>query len=129
MTTQSDKLREDVRFRILRLLEENPEMSQRELAKEVGVSTGGIHYVLAALVDKGMLKMSNFSASENKKRYAYKLTPHGIVEKARLTRPFMIRKLAEYEALKAEIEEVRRDLSEQELAEIRAYLTTGNQSP
>ena len=126
MTTQRDKLREDVKFRILRLLQDNPEMTQRELAKEVGVSTGGIHYVLNALVEKGMLKLSNFTAAKDKRRYAYKLTPQGIAEKARLTRRFMIRKLAEYEALKAEIEEVRSDLSEQELAEIRAELKTGN---
>ena len=126
MTTQRDKLREDVKFRILRLLQDNPEMTQRELAKQVGVSTGGIHYVLNALVEKGMLKLSNFTASEDKRRYAYVLTPQGIVEKARLTRRFMIRKLAEYEALKAEIEEVRGDLSEQELAEIRSELKAGN---
>lgn len=122
MTTQSDKLREDVRFRILRLLEDNPEMSQRELAREVGVSTGGIHYVLTALVGKGMLKLSNFSASQNKKRYAYELTPQGITEKARLTRRFMIRKMAEYEALKAEIEDIQASLSEQDLAAMRADL-------
>ena len=126
MTTQRNKLREDVKFRILRLLQDNPEMTQRELAKQVGVSTGGIHYVLNALVEKGMLKLSNFTAAEDKRRYAYKLTPQGVAEKARLTRRFMIRKLAEYEALKAEIEEVRGDLSEQELAGIRAELKTGN---
>lgn len=123
MTTQRDKLREDVKFRILRLLQDNPEMTQRELAKEVGVSTGGIHYVLNALVEKGMLKLSNFTAAEDKRRYAYKLTPQGISEKARLTRRFMIRKLAEYEALKAEIEEVRGDLSERDFAEILTELS------
>jgi len=126
MTTQRDKLREDVRFRILRLLQDNPEMTQRELAREVGVSTGGIHYVLNALVEKGMLKLSNFTAAQDKRRYAYKLTPQGIAEKTRLTRRFMVRKLAEYEALKAEIDEVRGEMSEQELAEIRAELKTGN---
>jgi EPS-associated MarR family transcriptional regulator len=125
MTTQRDKLREDVRFRILRLLDENPQMSQRELAREVGVSTGGIHYVLTALVDKGMLKLSNFTASPHKGRYAYKLTPQGIAEKALLTRRFMIRKLAEYEALKAEIAEIGSDLSEQDMAAIRAERQAG----
>ena len=126
MTTQRDKLREDVKFRILRLLQDNPEMTQRELAKEVGVSTGGIHYVLNALVEKGMLKLSNFTAAEDQRRYAYVLTPKGVAAKADLTRRFMVRKLAEYEALKAEIEEVRGDLSEQELADIRAELNAGN---
>jgi len=128
ITTQRDKLREDVKFRILRLLQENPEMSQRELAKKVGVSTGGIHYVLSALVEKGMLKLLNFTAAKDKRRYAYVLTPSGIATKADLTRRFMIRKLAEYEALKAEIEEVQTDLSEQDLAEIRVELKTGNRS-
>ena len=64
MTTQRDKLREDVQFRILRLLQDNPEMSQRELAKAVCVSTGGIHYVLNALLDKGLLKMENVHRSQ-----------------------------------------------------------------
>lgn len=126
VATQSTKLREDVRFRILRLFQDDPEMSQRELAKAVGVSTGGIHYVLNALVDKGMLKVGNFTAAKDKRRYAYVLTRKGIFEKAELTRRFMIRKLAEYEALKAEIEEVGADLSEQELAEIRAVSKAGS---
>ncbi|MCC5987304.1 MAG: MarR family EPS-associated transcriptional regulator [Pararhodobacter sp.] len=122
MATQRDKLREDVQFRILRLLQDNPEMTQRELARAVGVSTGGIHYVLNALVEKGMLKLANFTAAADKRRYAYKLTPSGFAEKARLTRRFMLRKMAEYKALKAEIEEVRADLSAKELAEIRTKL-------
>lgn len=79
--------------------------------------------MLNALVEKGMLKLSNFTAAEDKRRYAYKLTPQGIAEKSRLTRHFMIRKLAEYEALKAEIEEVRGDLSEQDFAEILTKLS------
>ena len=66
MTTQRDKLREDVQFRILRLLQDNPEMSQRELAKAVGLSTGGIHYVLNALLDKRLLKIENFKTTEDK---------------------------------------------------------------
>lgn len=122
MTTQRDKLREDVQFRILRLLQDNPEMSQRDLAKAVGVSTGGIHYVLNALLDKGLLKLGNFTAAEDKRRYAYVLTPKGITKRAELTKRFLVRKLAEYEALKTEIEEVRGDLSESELTEVRAEL-------
>jgi EPS-associated MarR family transcriptional regulator len=129
MSTLRNKLREDAKFRILRLLDDNPEMSQRELAQAVGVSTGGIHYMLTALVEKGALKLANFTAAEDKRRYAYKLTPQGIAEKARLTRRFMVRKLAEYEALKVEIEVVRADLSEQDMAEIRAQLDRGPQTP
>jgi EPS-associated MarR family transcriptional regulator len=109
MTTQRDKLREDVQFRILRLLQENPEMSQRQLAKEVGVSTGGIHYVLNALLDKGLLKLGNFTASEDKRRYAYMLTPKGLSEKAALTQRFLARKRAEYVALKEEIDVLERE--------------------
>lgn len=122
MTTQRDQLREDVQFRILRLLQENPEMSQRDLAKAVGVSTGGIHYVLNALVEKGLLKLGNFTAAVDKRRYAYVLTPAGLAAKAKLTRSFLLRKMAEYEALKAEIDSVRGDLSEPELDKIRSEL-------
>jgi len=87
MTTQCNKLREDVHFRILRLLQDNPEMSQRELAKAVGLSTGGIHYVLNALIERGFVKLGNFTASEDKRRYAYVLTPKGIAQKAALPDP------------------------------------------
>ena len=115
-------MREDVQFRILRILQENPEMSQRDLAKALGVSTGGIHYVLNALVDKGLLKLGNFTAAVDKRRYAYLLTPKGIAAKAELTHKFLIRKMAEYDALKAEIEDVRGDLSKPELAATRGEL-------
>jgi len=120
MTTQRDKLREDVQFRILRLLQDNPEMSQRDLAKAVGVSTGGIHYVLNALLDKGLLKLGNFTAAEDKRRYAYVLTRKGIAAKTDLTKRFLVRKMAEYELLKAEIDEVRDGLSDAEMAELKA---------
>jgi len=123
MTTQRDKLREDVQFRILRLLQDNPEMSQRDLAKAVGVSTGGIHYVLNALLDKGLLKLGNFTAAEDKRRYAYVLTRRGIAAKADLTKRFLVRKMAEYELLKAEIDEVRDGLSDAEMAELRAAIS------
>jgi len=109
LTTQRDKLREDVEFRILRLLEDNPQMSQRELAKEVGVSTGGIHYVLNALLDKGLLKLGNFTAAKDKRRYAYVLTPKGMSEKAVLTQRFLARKRAEYAALKEEIDALEQE--------------------
>lgn len=103
-------------------------MSQRDLAKAVGVSTGGIHYVLNALLDKGLLKLGNFSAAVDKRRYAYVLTRKGIMAKADLTRKFLIRKMAEYEALKAEIDDVRSDLSERELAAIRAERESKSQA-
>ncbi|WP_377069207.1 MarR family EPS-associated transcriptional regulator [Roseovarius ramblicola] len=110
MTTRRDQLREDAQFRIMRLLHDNPEMSQRELARAVGVSTGGIHYVLSALLDKGLIKLGNFAASDDRRRYAYVLTRKGVTEKAALTKRFLARKMAEYEALRAEIEAVRAEV-------------------
>jgi EPS-associated MarR family transcriptional regulator len=122
MTTQSSKLREDVNFRILRLLQDNPEMSQRKLAKAVGLSTGGIHYVLNALLDKGLLKIENSTTTEDKRRYAYILTREGMASKANLTKRFLIRKMADYELLKAEIDEVREDFLDTEVAKLETFL-------
>ena len=122
MTTQRNKLREDVQFRILRLLQDNPEMSQRELAKAVGLSTGGIHYVLNALLDKRLLKIENSTTTEDKRRYAYVLTSEGMASKADLTTRFLVRKMADYELLKAEIDEVCEDLSDTEMAELETVL-------
>lgn len=101
---------EDVHFRVLRLLEENPEMSQRDLAQAVGISVGGAHYCLNALIEKGLVKIGNFSAARDKRRYAYILTPKGIAEKSALTGRFLKRKMAEYEALKAEIDALKVEL-------------------
>lgn len=85
-------------------------MSQRELADAVGISTGSAHYLLSALVERGFVKFGNFSASEDKRRYAYILTPKGISEKAAITGRFLSRKLKEYEALKHEISELEAEL-------------------
>ena len=98
--SKRSKLQEDTHFRVLRLLHDNPEMSQRALAEAVGVSVGGMHYVLTALIEKGVVKLGNFKAAEDKRRYAYILTPKGLVQKAALTRRFLARKSAEYEALR-----------------------------
>jgi len=111
------KIQEDVHFRILRLLQDNPEMSQRDLASDLGISVGGTHFVLKALIDRGLVKLGNFKASKDKRRYAYVLTPKGIAEKASITRRFLSRKLDEYEALKTEIEALKRDASEGDLEE------------
>jgi EPS-associated MarR family transcriptional regulator len=104
MASNRSKLQEDTYFRVLLLLQDNPEMSQRELADAVGVSVGGIHYVLKALIDKGLVKLGNFTAAQDKRRYAYVLTPKGIAQKAALTRAFLVRKMEEFEALKSEID-------------------------
>lgn len=103
-------MQEDTHFRVLRLLQDNPEMSQRELAEAVGASVGGIHYVLNALIEKGLVKLGNFTAANDKRRYAYIITPKGLAKKALLTKRSLIRKLEEYESIKAEIEEIRREV-------------------
>ncbi|MGJ8555923.1 MAG: MarR family EPS-associated transcriptional regulator [Sulfitobacter geojensis] len=101
---------EDVHFRVLRVLSDRPGLSQREIAQELGVSLGAVNYCLRALVEKGQIKVQNFRASDNKLRYAYILTPRGIAQKAQLTGAFLKRKIAEYEALKAEIEAVKSEM-------------------
>jgi EPS-associated MarR family transcriptional regulator len=100
---------EDTHFRVLRLLQDNSQITQRELSQKLGVSLGATNYVLRALLDKGAIKIQNFQASRKKLSYAYLLTPTGISEKARLTTQFLARKRAEYAALKAEIEAVSKD--------------------
>lgn len=110
MASKRTKLQEDTHFRVLRLLQENSEMSQRELAEAVGVSVGGMHYVLSALIDKGLVKLGDFTAAEDKRRYAYILTPKGIARKAALTRAFLVRKTEEYEALKEEISALKKEI-------------------
>jgi len=110
MAGRRDKVQEDVRFRVLRLLEENPEISRRDLAKAVGISVGSAHNVLSAPVEKGLEKFGNFSASKDKRRYAYILTPQRIGEKSAITKRFLARKLDQYEALKEEIGELLREV-------------------
>jgi EPS-associated MarR family transcriptional regulator len=105
-------LTEDTRFRVLRVLQANPEISQRDLAAAVGISLGGAHYALTALIETGLVKLGNFGAAPDKRRYAYILTPQGVAEKASITRRFLARKVAEYEALRAEIEALQREASE-----------------
>ena len=94
----------------LRLVETNPEMTQRELAEALGVSLGAANYCLKALVEKGWLKLENFQGNPNKLGYLYLLTPMGIAAKTALTTRFLKRKLAEYEALEAEIEQLKTEV-------------------
>ena len=104
------KAQEDTYFRILRLLKESPDLTQRELAEKLGVSVGSLNYCLKALIEKSWIKVQNFSQSKNKFGYVYMLTPRGIAEKAALTSGFLNRKLAEYETIKAEIESLSLEL-------------------
>lgn len=92
---------------MLRALDARPEVTQRELASELGVSLGKANYCLRALLSKGMVKAQNFRNSTNKRGYAYLLTPEGVAEKASLTRRFLARKREEYDALRVEIEQLQ----------------------
>jgi EPS-associated MarR family transcriptional regulator len=106
------KIQEEARFQILRLLHEDPSLSQRHLGERVGVSLGAVNYCLKALIERGLVKTGNFSASQNKLGYSYLLTPSGVAEKARLTSRFLARKKAEYDALRIEIETLSREVTE-----------------
>jgi EPS-associated MarR family transcriptional regulator len=102
-------LDETTHYSLLKTLGENPGLSQREIAKRLGVSLGKVNYCLNALVEKGSLKINNFRNSENKLAYAYILTPRGIEQKARMTVEFLRIKMQEFEQLKAEISELQRE--------------------
>lgn len=111
-SANSALISEDAHLRLLRLIEESPELSQRELAERLGVSLGKVNYCVRALVEKGWIKAENFRRSNNKKAYLYKLTPGGIKEKAALTLRFLRRKEAEHDALIREIAELRAELDQ-----------------
>ncbi len=115
----SVKLNESAHFRILRLIEERPEISQREVARILGVSLGKSHYLLKALLDKGLVKMDNFRRHDNKLAYIYMLTPSGIAAKLSLTREFLEHKEKEYLALNGEIAQLRRELEANTQGEAR----------
>ena len=104
MTTRRQTANDDTLFWTLKLLQDNPGMTQRSLATEVGINVSSINFCLKALVEKGWIKMGNFSKNPDKLNYAYLLTPTGVAEKALLTRRFLQRKMVEYEELSEEIE-------------------------
>ena len=110
MTSRRSKLQEDTYFRVLRILQSSPDLTQREIAQLLGVSTSGLNYCLKALMEKGLVKMQNFSQSKNKFGYVYLLTPNGIAEKAAITSVFLKRKMGEYEALKVEIATLKSEI-------------------
>lgn len=98
------------RLELLKLLQDQPQLSQRDLAQAMGVSLGKANYCLKALMDKGLVKLERFRANPHKRYYAYLLTPAGLREKTRITMEFLRYKVAEYEALEKEIEQLRGDL-------------------
>lgn len=106
MTMQGDEMR----YKLMRLLAENPGMSQRDAARALGISLGRLNYCVQALIRKGWVKATRFKNSRNKAAYMYLLTPRGIEEKASLTLEFLQIKMREYETLRAEIEQIRREV-------------------
>jgi len=110
-------LDENTHYGLLKTLEENPSLSQRDMAKRLGISLGKVNFCLNALVAKGLLKVNNFRNSDNKLAYAYLLTPRGVEEKARMTVLFLKHKMQEYERLRAEIEALKREAEQKGLME------------
>ena len=103
---------EEAHYKLLRLVEEKPRLTQRELAREMGVSLGKVNYCVNALIEKGWIKARNFRTGNNKLAYAYLLTPRGIEQKAAITVHFLRRKVAEYESLRKEIARLRREVDQ-----------------
>lgn len=106
-------LTEEVQYRLLKLLEPSPDLTQRQVAQVLGMSLGKVNYCLKALIARGCIKAANFRNSRNKSAYLYLLTPRGLQEKARVTARFLQIKMREYAALKDEIEQIRNELDQQ----------------
>ena len=119
MSSRQTHIQDDVHFQIMRILQANPDLTQRELARMLGMSVGSLNYGLNALIDKGYVKMANFSKSKNKFKYVYLLTPQGIAEKMALTSRFLKRKMDEYDALKLEIDALKAEVGEQQAIGMR----------
>lgn len=109
--TLSKQRQLDAHYQVMHILQKNPHFTQRELSKELGLSLGKLNYCLKALVNKGWIKIGNFNKSESKYRYVYLVTPKGFLEKARMTKEFLDRKISEYEALCKEIDELSNEMS------------------
>ena len=107
-------INQELEYRALKILEQRPDMTQRELAEELGVSLGKTHYLVKSLIDVGWVKLDNFQRSDNKWGYAYLLTPKGIVEKAAITARFLVRKQREYSDLQLEIQQLQEEVKQQQ---------------
>ena len=109
---ETNQSTEELQLRVMRVIARNPEISQRALSKELGVSLGGVNYCLKALVEMGFVKLGNFTRPSRKLGYAYILTPQGIQEKSQITARFLRQKMQEYEAIEAEIEQLKDELDD-----------------
>ena len=110
MASKRTQRQQETHFKVMRLLDEDPSISTREIAKKAGISNGAAYYCVTALVEKGFVKLKNFTQSKTKANYIYELTPRGIRAKAALTVSFLERKRHEYEDLKVEIERLESEL-------------------
>jgi EPS-associated MarR family transcriptional regulator len=102
----------ETRYRLLKLVESNPNLTQREMAAKMGLSLGKFNYCLKELVKKGIVKIDRFTSSDNKAAYMYLLTPRGIEEKTKITARFLKRKMKEYEEIKQQIEELNGEMAQ-----------------
>ena len=116
-------LTDEYRYKILKVLEANPEISQRDLARELNISLGRVNFCLKALIEKGLLKATNFRNNKNKIAYMYFLTPNGIEEKSVITARFLKIKMQEYANLEAEIDQLRRDAIQTNKQQLNLALT------
>mgnify|MGYP001177018077 CR=1 FL=1 len=106
-------INQELEYRVLKILEQQPDLTQRQLAEQLGVSLGKTHYLVKSLIDVGWVKFDNFQRSDNKWGYAYLLTPMGIVEKAAITARFLVRKQQEHVKLQEEIAQLQEELNQQ----------------
>ena len=109
---------QEIRYRLLKILSQESKLTQREMAKKMGISLGKVNYCLSELAKKGLIKINRFKSAKNKIPYTYVLTPHGIEEKARLTVSFLRRKTREYEEIKRQIRELSAEIEEETLEDI-----------
>ncbi|MAZ25415.1 MAG: MarR family EPS-associated transcriptional regulator [Porticoccaceae bacterium] len=110
-------INQELEYRALKILQERPDLTQRQLSKELGVSLGKTHYLLKSLIDVGWVKLDNFQRSGNKWGYAYLLTPKGVVEKASITVRFLNKKKQEYNDLQREIAQLQQEIQQQEISD------------
>ena len=114
MASKREERQQETHFKVMRLLDQNASITTREIARDVGISNGAAYYCVTALIEKGFVKLKNFTKSKNKANYFYELTPRGIRAKASLTVQFLEQKRNEYHDLKAEIERLERELGFEE---------------
>ena len=124
MASNREERNRENHFKVMRLLYDDPSISTREIASKLGISNGGAHYCVTALVEKGYVKLKNFTKSDRKAKYLYELTPQGVRAKAKLSVKFLDRKREEYRELKEEIERLK-----YELGQVTKDVTDDNRGP